>query len=787
MVSRTGRFGSVLVAHCAVLYMVASPAHADTAPVSTAPVKPAGTAKNDSGKSPGTQATGSSTPAGVEQITVTSLRTRTNLEHTPAAITAVSSSTLDKDNIVNVQGLNGLVPSLTVTPAAGFENLINIRGVGSSTPENALTTQPGVSFFEDGVYLANSISLDQALFDVNRVEVLRGPQGSLYGQSSTGGVINIVTNQPLLGVTSGSADWGIGNYNLFQERAEVNVPVSSTIAVRMSIQRYDHDGFGESVAQPIAGYGLDDAHSLAGKVAILWAPTDNFKATFTAQWARSVQDGAEQKNILDPNPDPREVDQDFPGQFNLDTDLYHLNLEWTLPFAVARSITGYQHLYNTQSEDSSRLSYALLGSYDDVGEWNTDIDSETEDLSLSSLPGTRLDWTGGVFLMHQRSTQLVAELEGDNQNADLAVPSDVIANPPGNLAYGNYTAISRNSIAPYLQATYHILPQLRLIGGVRYNQDSYDGYSYNFSATGGSGATQHYTTGRTTGNVSLQYDLTRFNMLYGSVTEGYKPGGLNSNNGAVVVGHTFLPEGITSFEVGSKNQFLNQHLTVNLAAFFYDYRNMQYIEEDPVPYEYGIANVPNVHIWGGEAEASYVMMGGRLRFNGQLTLENGEIVGDYKAISVESSNAVYASNSACKYGGQYYSTACWAAVIAGTQNAGGNLPPDMPTVQGDLNVEYRMPIWRGELLSRAEFVYRGSEEARIFNDPTVDHVPAYSVYNLFFSYKPDRSNWTVSLALTNLANIAGVASRYTDPYGTQQTSQQYIPPFQAVGRIAYTF
>ena len=765
----------------AILVSLASGAQASSPPASAAaPVTPMATSQAASGQN-------AQTPATVEQVTVTALKQRTNLQRTPVAISVVSGSTLDRNNAVTLQGLNGLVPSLTVTPAAGFENLVNIRGVGSSTPENAVVAQPGVSFFEDGVYIANSISLDQALFDVDRVEVLRGPQGSLYGQSSTGGVINLVTNQPVIGQYSGHADWNIGNYDLFQERAEANLPVGNTVAVRVNIQKYDHDGFAQSVSQPIVGYALDDAHNVAGKVAILWHPSDDFSATFTAQWFRSDQDGAEQKNIRDPEPDPRRVNQDFPSEFDLDLDLYHLNLEWTLPFAVIRSITAYQHLYNVQSEDSSRLSYAVLGSYDDVAAWNTSIDSETEDLNIASLPNRQIEWVGGIFLMHQRATQFVAEFEGTNPNPDLTVLPNITSDPPSNLAYGNITDVSRNSIAPYLQSTLHITRTVRLTGGIRYNQDSYNDFAYNFSAFSSSKLNTDYTTGRITGNVNLQWEATPANMLYGSVTEGYKPGGVNSNNDSVVVSRTFVPEGITSFEVGSKNRFLDNSLLLNVAGFFYDYRNLQYIEDDPIPFEYGITNVPDTHIWGGEAEGTYLMLAGRLRLNGQLTLEDGSIIGDYKAIDSNTTAKVYGTSPACAFGGQYYNPGCWAAVIAAADDTHGNQPPLMPNVQAEFNVQYTWPIWHGQLLSRAEFIYRGSEQARVFNDPAVDHVPAYTLYNLYFSYKPDRSRWTVSLALTNLANTAGVSSRYTDPYGTSQTSDQYVPPFQAVGSVGYSF
>ncbi|HEX3408349.1 MAG TPA: TonB-dependent receptor plug domain-containing protein, partial [Caulobacteraceae bacterium] len=136
--------------------------------------------------------------ATVAPIIVNAERREVNLQRAPLSISSVASRQLDQSFVTDVKGLNGTIPSLEVTKASGFENLVTIRGVGSETPENSLTTVPGVSQFIDGVYIANTISLDQTLFDIDNIQVLRGPQGALYGQSSIGGAIIINSNQPRL-------------------------------------------------------------------------------------------------------------------------------------------------------------------------------------------------------------------------------------------------------------------------------------------------------------------------------------------------------------------------------------------------------------------------------------------------------------------------------------------------------------------------------------------------------------------------------------------------------------
>ena len=735
------------------------------------------------------------TASEVQEVVVTAERRSTNLQSTPVAVSVVSSEALDKSFTNEISGLNAIVPSLEITKTSGFENLVTIRGVGSETPENAPTTVPGVSEFIDGVYIADTIPLDQTLFDIDHIEVLRGPQGALYGQSSIGGAIVLVTQQPVLGKYDGAIDLSAGNYNLFRERGEVNIPVDDTVAVRASFQKYDHDGFATDSAIP--GFKLDDAHDVSGKLAVLWRPTGDFSATLTGQAYYADQNGAAQKNINDPNPDPRVVDQDYPGHFALYTQLYHLNMEWDQPWGIVKSVTAYQGLNNKIAEDSSRSSVAVLGSYDDVAAWDTKVSNYTEEFDILSRPGARFEWTVGAFLLGQTTEQFVAEFEGTGEPSSLFIPSDILTATPANVAYGNLTHVSRRSYSGFAQGTYHILPKLRFTVGARINYDSYSLDSLNFSGVGfgGSGmagapVSHGFNDTVPTGTVRLDYDVTPTNLVYGSVTRGYKPGGVNGIASAVVVPNSFNAETNTAFEVGSKNQFLNRTLTLNLASFFYFYRDMQYIETDPVPFDGGMANIPSVHIYGAEAEAAYLSPDRHLHLSASLALENGQVQGNYYTIDSTVQKGIENTSSftsPCAFGGAYYNPACWAAVEAAAINIKGHTPPAMPKTSGSFTAAYNFDVPGGVFTPQIQYVYRGDEWARIFNDPTLDKVGSYGLLNLNFEYAPTGSHWRISLAATNVTNVAGVNSRYTDPYGTFQTSQEYIPPAQVVGTLHYAF
>jgi iron complex outermembrane recepter protein len=305
-------------------------------------------------------------PAGaeLEQVTVTAEKAVVDLQQAALAVTAIPSEALDRANIVDLSGLNGLVPGTTITKSGGYETIVTIRGVGSETPESEYTAQPGVSFNVDGVAIANTISLDQVLFDVDQIELLRGPQATIFGQASTGGAINMTTKQPVLGEFEGSGDISYGNYELLRLRNAINIPVGETVAVRASIQRLKHDGFARDSDLP--DYRLDDANDYAAKVAVLWTPFDAFSATVTAQIYHANQNGAEQKNVLDPNAEPRVVSQDYPGNFRLDSEFYHANLRWSMPWGSLTSVSSLQYLRNSQQVDGSRSDFATLGFYDDI-------------------------------------------------------------------------------------------------------------------------------------------------------------------------------------------------------------------------------------------------------------------------------------------------------------------------------------------------------------------------------------------------------------------------------------
>lgn len=765
-------------------------------------------------------------PEQAAEVVITASKRDTSLQQATLSATAVTADTLKESNITEVTGLNGTVPGLVVARSGGGERLISIRGVGSETPENA-NTQPGVSFHVDGVYIFNSIAANAAFIDIAQVEVLRGPQGTTFGQGSTGGTINVVTNQPSTSGFAGDLSVGVGNYGLTQGSAALNVPIGD-FAIRGAVQYLKRDGY--AVATGVPGnneYDLDDQNEIGWKLAGIWKPTDNLSILLTTIQYEGDSHGPAQKNILDPNPDPRVLTQDYPGRSIIDTELYYGVVRFDAGFAVAKSITSYQKLYSHQAWDGDGLTGDLfernvlggykpamggnperLGArYDHVPLWQQNTKSWTQELNLASKGDGPLTWiVGGVYLWSKNS-QYIAEYRartGDPYAAPL--PATTPYNSPlvPLVTYAELSEITREAYAGYVEASYSLTDALTLTGGLRYNHDSYTGISDTNSSgpTITSGAylqprpTPGLTTDEWTGKAAIDYKLTPANMVYLSYTRGFKPGGLNgSASGAApqVLGFangirpTYQPETVNSFELGSKNSFAGGKGKLNLSAFYYDYSNLQFLDEDAILFGEGVANAPSAEIYGLEIEGGF-RFGDHWTLDGTVSLTHGKFNADFLAL--DPAAAVLAQNAAGYYGTGEFFANFYAASLArdsARANINGNNVPKIPKVQGSATIGYSNTVAGGELTAKATLIYRGEYQYRLFNNSIYDTTPDYAQVNLFAQYEPKGTNLAFSLTVTNLFDKAGINSRFSDPYGSAQTYDTYIAPRQVLGTISYRF
>ena len=261
-----------------------------------------------------------------EEVMVTAEKRSESLQDLSQAITALGGEDLDNRQIASFVDLSAIAPGVNVAKNEGFKTVITIRGVGNEANQNAIAN-PSVSYHLDGIYVASPFALQTDFLDLEQVEVLRGPQGTLFGQNSTGGAINIITTAPTLDSSYGKADLSLGDYGLVKARASYNMPLSDTVAMRASFISNKRVGFTENLT---LGQDLDDANSLSARVRVLYEPSDDFRANFTAQYYDEDRNGAAQKGLIDPTPDARQLRQDSRADFELTSELYSVVLEWDL-------------------------------------------------------------------------------------------------------------------------------------------------------------------------------------------------------------------------------------------------------------------------------------------------------------------------------------------------------------------------------------------------------------------------------------------------------------------------
>ena len=560
--------------------------------------------------------------AAIEEIVVTAQRREENLQKTSVPIDVVSGEALKNANVLRMTDLSAVVPGLQIGQGAG-PTQIYIRGVGDfgSTPIN----NPAVAANIDGVYVARSQALEGNFFDVARVEVLKGPQGTLYGRNASGGAINIITNRPSFDAVSGYGEVEVGNYSMRAFQGALNLPVSSNLAVRLSGQAVDRDGY-----VPTTG-GNDDKHQ-AGRLQVLWS-TDNVTlliagdyahvggvgpdfvvqsnnragtgSPYTSELSPAARNyfyaaaatqglcipggffpgysGAGDCPAMAPYPSPPfppgaagpyDSLVAFPnGLPRQDNKFYDAHAELTVDFGASQLTVLPAH--RVAELDNTTFPGSFL--YMSEG-------TSTANSMEARLGGTSssLKWVGGLYYFK--------ETYDSNENIDAGLIQD---NSP-------VTDQSTRSEAAFGEVTFSITPETRLIAGARYTSD----HKYLATTLTSTPPTIAYlpvspqgtgcfmglpkpctlesiagdaTFNKPTWKVGFEHDLAPDNMLYATASRGFKAGGFNQ--AASVTNPSapsqFAPETLTAYELGSKNRFFDQRLQVNVELFYWDYLNHQ--------------------------------------------------------------------------------------------------------------------------------------------------------------------------------------------------------------------
>lgn len=771
----------------------------------------------------------------LEEIQVVAQKENISIQKAPVAITAITGDSLMQLNIVNPIDMNGQVPGLVITQSEGYNRSVSIRGVGFNVPQDD-SAQTSVSYHQDGIYIAFPVALDSGFLDVDHVEVLRGPQGTVFGQNAIGGTINVISKMPTFDGVSGYLDGYTGSYDLIHTTAAVNVPLASTFAIRAAFDYVNQNGYVKAIDVPNdPGFDLNNQNNWHARLLGLWQPNDDLSLLLRAEYAQAHQHETSGKNIDDPNTDPYQQSSDWPGQMIYNQQLASGTLTYNFSGATLKAISSYQEVNHHGSVNEDGLSYAVLNPNGNPSFIPHDIEwfehnskSITEEINLTSKPGGAFDWIVGAFFLKSSTTVAYDQYNllpgfgtlNGNPTPDLITVGTLDNGPvgtfltnaiySGQLYFQNFGSEGRNSASVYGQTTYHFTDAVRLTVGARFTHDhnttEFDDY-YNLFYPN-TAVSYEQSNDKVTWRVGLDYDVTSTNLLYASVSTGFKPGGGNISNCpsaapatsgcpitdyAFGVPYQFKPETITALEVGSKNAFFDKRVTANLAAFVYQDKDMQFQAEDLIPYQGGVANIPNTQIYGLEGEFA-ALLPLNVRLDSNFTWEHGKITSHFLAldnVAGITANNNFLANPAVNFNYEQFIDAYSNPTDANGVllqsyrkqayvDVYGNAPPSLPDLIATVNLSQTASIGtEGSLLTRLSAQYRADYATTIFGKTPIYTAPSYTMFNLFLDYAVAPKSWHVSLAVNNLFDRAQVSSRFTNQFGGE-TTQVYAAPREFV-------
>ena len=746
----------------------------------------------------------------IDEVIVTAEKRVESLQDVSKAVTALSSDEIERKNIVDFVGLSAIAPGVTVAKNEGYKTIISIRGVGDETNQNAIAA-PSVALHMDGIFIASKFSLRTDFIDLDRIEVLRGPQGTLFGQNSTGGTVNVINTAPSFDALTGKVDLTLGDYDLTKARGGINIPLSDTVATRFSWITTDHDGFSENL---VNGQDLDDTFHTTFRSDWLFDLSDTSSLRLFAQFFEAENNGAAMKGLDDPTPDPRQLRQDSASVYELTSEIVAGIFNSDLGFANLKILASMQEDDIYVSRDNDRHNFGDIHSSGPMAgfpynrsEYRPEtsvVETSTFEINLISnepLFGN-IDWILGAFYFDHEIDNNIYEVKDVNNNKQAALMDGQFTpythapvcatNPFEGICFAAYDAElgfvseaypARESQSVYGQATVNINEANRVVFGMRYTEDEFSSDVTNFFGL------QTFLISddldETTGRLAYEYDVDENTMVYISYTKGFKPGGSNltfgypmdaEGFGAAPAPQLIFPifesEMIDAYEVGLKTDFMDGRMRANVSAFTYEYENLQFQSTDPDIYRGGVANIPESEMKGLELEL-IGLVSESLSFDLRVAYLDTEITSSYEALDNLQAELYFFGEEPIRYSLR--------------ENLQGNELAKSPELTANVGIEYTTDTAYGLLTTTAELIYRGDFQQRVFNNPIVDQVDSYTITNFTASLDLPGDQWGIDLMLLNAGDKDGMNSSMTDVFGVAGTGIEYIPPRQIMGRVSYEF
>lgn len=675
----------------------------------------------------------------IETVVVTAQKQAQNLQHVPIAVSVLTGSELAKANVVNVKQLANMLPNVQINSFTNSSDsaVFSIRGIGENDADPYVGST--VSVVQDGAVIGLNMDALVSLFDVKRIEVLRGPQGTLFGANTTGGVINIITNQPT-GKFGGHAQISYGNYNELDADVTENFPITDKLAGKITILHSGNDGYFHDLVTHV-NLGRKDVTALR---TYLKYTSGNYDATLIAEYDR-VRNGSQTSvNYSDPSQlgfDPGVTntgkiqfirsqnnipDQDYNDAYIV-TLTQHLN---STPIGNLISITNFISSFRDLYSNDGALPYIFIDTHRTIN-----YHQYSEELRDSVRFNKRVHMMAGVFafyhhyFLHQFG-QLDGFLKGLGQ--------------PQTQNQSSY------SLSAFGQIYVDITKKLHFQAGLRFEHERKMATSTTadtFTSTPGGYSTfcqpcasNPYIPGTLIvaggakswdnlgAKIGLSYDWTKNIMSYGYYARGYKNGGFTGRIAFAKDIGPFNPEFVNTFEVGTKSELFDRHMRADLAMFYNIYDNMQVVQNITYPNGTNSASITNA---GGATTAGFEL----------ATISN-----IWSGLQLKA-NLAYLDAHYTQYNTEHL-----VGVNLVPISYAGNRLMNAPMWNYSVGVNYDVAMAKGDTDFYVEDSFTSSKYTN-FDDLPQEKVGSINLVNANITWTPNNGRWSVGVYGSNLFDI----------------------------------
>ena len=710
-------------------------------------------------------------------VTVTAQKRETSLQSTPVAISAFEGETLEERGIDDLANLQSYIPNLHVGEEQG-QFKISLRGIGLQG--TSTISDSGVAFYIDGNYIARPIGGTATFHDIERIEVLRGPQGTLYGRNATGGVVNVISKLPT-DEFEGSVGASAGSRDFYEVRGVLNVPVSDTVAMRFSGLYNEEEGYIENQSSEPGTqdfFGSNGDTALRGQ--LLYSGDDGLdvllSATYNDRDGSGVNMAYLERNIGGPPPTQALLmtlppDPTDPLVANNDVASYNTTESFSTFARVTKDFGGVEaFLQASYYELEADIQQDFDGSPVDVSTFNKhdDTDAQSIEARLSSDTDSPLSWILGAYYFKE-DTYIFRRVRLNG-----LTPGGVI-NLPDFLLDENGES---QTIAAFGTATYAFTPTFRASLGLRYTEDEKTGTKVtrgNFGQPFPPDIPNAEFPGeaefsKLTWRAGIEWDATDQMFVYASASSGYKAGGFNATSN----GLPYEPEEIIAYEAGIKSDFWDNRARINVDTFYYDYTDLQLTTLRTINNAPGqfTTNAAATTLYGIELDTQFVLSN-----NWLLNASYSFIDAEFDELWSTDPRDPYPPFNPNDPEG------------LGRSDLSGNKLPYVSENTLNLGLQYDTDLGSyGRLTAAINHAWRDDMYLREHNDPTIDLVEANGKTDVTVTYFVADTNFRITGYVTNIEDDVQKTNVFVSPgfVGLSATSA-YTKPRTFGVRLDYDF